>query len=113
MECELYIVGNPFFFIVSPLRCPDHPITYLYNTLHYYEDRLRDSPKLKRQLVAAVVGNSVRPKGWALTEEYLATPPEEVTWAPKSSYYVALVKRLVLGEDNTLPSMCNVLRLEL
>ena len=48
-----------------------HPITYLYNTLHYYEARLRESPKLKRQLVQAIIGNSVRPVGWALTEEYL------------------------------------------
>ena len=73
----------------------DHPITYLYNTLHYYETRLRESPKLKRQLVAAVVGNSVRPAGWALTEEYLATPPEDVTWTPGLSYYTALIRRLV------------------
>lgn len=75
----------------------DHPITYLYNTLHYYETRLRESPKLKRQLVAAVVGNSVKPAGWALTEEYLATPPEAVTWSPALPYYTALVKRLVLA----------------
>lgn len=75
----------------------DHPITYLYNTLHYYEKGLRESPKLKRQLVAAVVGNSVKPKGWALTEEYLATPLEEITWSPKLSYYTALIKRLVLA----------------
>ncbi|KAA0195993.1 hypothetical protein HAZT_HAZT000789 [Hyalella azteca] len=76
----------------------DHPITYLYNTLHYYEGRLRESPKLKRQLVAAVIGNSVKPKGWALTEEYLATPPEEITWVPKPSYYTALIRRLVLAQ---------------
>ncbi|KAF2353316.1 Mediator complex subunit Med23 [Trinorchestia longiramus] len=75
----------------------DHPITYLYNTLHYYEGRLRESPKLKRQLVAAVIGNSVKPKGWALSEEYLATPTEEITWTPKLSYYTALIRRLVLA----------------
>ena len=43
------------------------------------------------------MGNSVRPKGWALTEEYLASHLEDEPWTPKLSYYTALVRRLVLG----------------
>lgn len=27
----------------------DRPVTYLYNTLHYYESKLRDRPPLKRK----------------------------------------------------------------
>lgn len=29
----------------------DRPITYLYNTLHFYERKLRDRPALKKTLV--------------------------------------------------------------
>ena len=34
----------------------DRPITYLYNTLHYYEHCLRDKPALKKKLVGAIIG---------------------------------------------------------
>ncbi len=34
----------------------DRPVTYLYNTLHYYERKLRDKPALKRKLVQAIIG---------------------------------------------------------
>lgn len=34
----------------------DRPITYLYNTLHYYETVLRDKVLLKRKLVSNIVG---------------------------------------------------------
>jgi len=73
----------------------DHPITYLYNTLHYYEARLRESPKLKRQLVHAVISNSVKPKGWALTQTYQEVPVDDIEWTPPPSYYRALLSRLV------------------
>lgn len=29
----------------------DRPVTYLYNTLHFYERKLRDRPALKKYLV--------------------------------------------------------------
>ncbi|XP_018325242.1 mediator of RNA polymerase II transcription subunit 23 [Agrilus planipennis] len=83
----------------------DRPVTYLYNTLHYYESRLRDRPPLKRRLVAAVLGNLKS----ALSEPYqmyLTRSPEEV-WLPELDYYVQLVKRVVetimeTGSGNTL-----------
>ena len=34
----------------------DRPVTYLYNTLHYYEQRLREKATLKKKLVGAVIG---------------------------------------------------------
>lgn len=49
----------------------DRPITYLYNTLHYYEHKLRDRPSLKRKLVGAVILSQEKEKNWALTEQYL------------------------------------------
>ena len=30
------------------------PMTYLYNTLHYYEDRLRDRAALRKKIVASI-----------------------------------------------------------
>ena len=29
-------------------------MTYLYNTLHYYEDRLRDRAPLRKKIVASI-----------------------------------------------------------
>ena len=41
-----------FFFFVL-----DRPVIYLYNTLHYYEMKVRERPSLKRRLVLAVLGS--------------------------------------------------------
>ncbi|XP_053676099.1 mediator of RNA polymerase II transcription subunit 23 [Anopheles nili] len=78
----------------------DRPITYLYNTLHYYERKLRDRPQLKKRLVGTVVGSlkDVRPENWALTEAYQAyimtKETDNVNWVPELSYYVNLVRRM-------------------
>ncbi|XP_022090298.1 mediator of RNA polymerase II transcription subunit 23-like isoform X2 [Acanthaster planci] len=78
----------------------DHPVTYLFNTLHYYEKKLRDRPLLKRKLVGAIIlaQKSVKPAGWCLTPQYLEyinKPGEEVTWEPDHDYYCKLIGRLV------------------
>lgn len=76
-------------------------MTYLYNTLHYYERKLRDRPALKRKLVGAVLGSlrDVRPANWAASEpfqNYLAEPDNtNPTWVPDLNYYLALVRRIV------------------
>uniref|UniRef100_A0AAG5D7W1 Mediator of RNA polymerase II transcription subunit 23 n=1 Tax=Anopheles atroparvus TaxID=41427 RepID=A0AAG5D7W1_ANOAO len=78
----------------------DRPITYLYNTLHYYERKLRDRPQLKKRLVGTVVGSlkDVRPENWALTEPYQAymmkKENDNVNWVPELSYYINLVRRM-------------------
>jgi mediator of RNA polymerase II transcription subunit 23 len=38
----------------------DRPVTYLYNTLHYYETRLRDRPPLEEETGRGGVGNAQR-----------------------------------------------------
>lgn len=91
----------------------DRPITYLYNTLFYYELKLRDRPALKRLLVGAIITSlkDVREKNWALTEQYQMyiknqlTPDETqvqmsqaIKWNPDLSYYMGLVKRLIESE---------------
>jgi mediator of RNA polymerase II transcription subunit 23 len=72
----------------------DRPITYLYNTLFYYEVKLRDRPSLKRMLVTAIISSlkDVREKNWALTEQYLMYDDATGT---SLSYYMGLVKRLI------------------
>ena len=34
----------------------DRPISYLYNTLHYYEVRVRDRAMLKKKMISNIVG---------------------------------------------------------
>ncbi|CAG9771045.1 unnamed protein product [Ceutorhynchus assimilis] len=71
----------------------DRPVTYMYNTLHYYEAKLRDRPPLKRKLVAAVLGNLKE----TLSEPYQAflNRNSDEVWAPELDYYIQLVKRVV------------------
>lgn len=76
-------------------------MTYLYNTLHFYERKLRDRPPSKKRLVAAVTGalSEMRPPNWALTEQYQAyitMPDAEATcWNPELSYYISIMRRFI------------------
>jgi len=90
-------------------------MTYLYNTLHYYEARLRERAPLKKKIVASITDalKEVRPVGWALTQEvtdkYLGIEgPEEPVWRPGTDYFSKLVGRLVAALDpssNVFPRM--------
>ena len=79
----------------------DRPITYLYNTLHYFEHRIRERHTLKKTLVSSIVGSlkDVRPAGWCLTADYQGllerSPKDNEEWKPGPDYYVRLVGRLV------------------
>lgn len=85
----------------------DRPITYLYNTFHYYERKLREQPSLKRKLVQTVLGSQKdnRPQGWCLSEMYLNSR-REGSWTPDDSYYCKLMARLV---DNILAARSGIL----
>ena len=97
----------------------DRPMTYLYNTLHYYETKLRERPGLRKKIVASITDSLkvVRPPGWALTQEmtekYLANTGagEEaggVSWRPGLDYYHRLVSRMVSSlqpTSNIFPRM--------
>jgi mediator of RNA polymerase II transcription subunit 23 len=84
---------------------PDRPITYLYNTLHYYESRLRDKPNLKKKLVGSILGSlkDIKPSNWALSEQYnnylASSNGDEAIWTPEMDYYVSLIARFVDGEE--------------
>ncbi|XP_069344951.1 mediator of RNA polymerase II transcription subunit 23 isoform X8 [Eulemur rufifrons] len=78
----------------------DRPVTYLYNTLHYYEMHLRERKFLKRKLVHAIIGSlkDNRPQGWCLSDTYLKNAMnarEENPWVPDDTYYCRLIGRLV------------------
>ncbi|XP_059556329.1 mediator of RNA polymerase II transcription subunit 23 isoform X6 [Myotis daubentonii] len=78
----------------------DRPVTYLYNTLHYYEMHLRERAFLKRKLVHAIIGSlkDNRPQGWCLSDTYLKcamNAREDNPWVPDDSYYCRLIGRLV------------------
>lgn len=49
------------------------PITFLYNTLHYYEANLRKKTNVKRKLVYGIINafKDIRPRNWAVTETFL------------------------------------------
>jgi mediator of RNA polymerase II transcription subunit 23 len=115
LEMSVETIAAPLESILKTLgmlyKFHDRPITYLYNTLFYYELKLRDRPLLKRMLIGTIIQSmsSVREKNWALTEQYQMYVknqiPEEspssnmaaniVKWKPDLSYYMSLVKRLI------------------
>ncbi|ODN05213.1 Mediator of RNA polymerase II transcription subunit 23 [Orchesella cincta] len=86
---------------MSPLyKFHDRPVTYLYNTLHYYESRLRDKPSLKKKLISAILGalRDIKPTNWALSDQYqtfLQGSNEDINWAPDIDYYAGLINRFV------------------
>lgn len=104
---ELPPVAKSLGTLLEHLGClykfHDRPVTYLYNTLHYYERKLRDQPLLKRRLVAAVLGSlrDIRAPGWSLSEPYQTYMQRQtdetnwIPWIPELDYYVRLVHRLV------------------
>ena len=38
----------------------DQPVTYLYNTLHYYYNSLKERTEIKKKLVQGILGNIIR-----------------------------------------------------
>uniref|UniRef100_A0A8C5NER4 Mediator of RNA polymerase II transcription subunit 23 n=1 Tax=Gouania willdenowi TaxID=441366 RepID=A0A8C5NER4_GOUWI len=80
----------------------DRPVTYLYNTLHYYERHLRDRTNLKRKLVHAIMSSlkENRTPGWCLSETYMKfgmNAREDNVWIPDDTYYCKLIGRLSPG----------------
>lgn len=55
IEITIQKVHHTLGVILEHLGClykfHDRPVTYLYNTLHYYEKKLRDNPLLKKKMV--------------------------------------------------------------
>lgn len=78
----------------------DRPITYLYNTLHYYDKKLVGKPAVKRKLVGSVIKahHDIHPSSWCLSEDYLRylqMPNDAMNWVPEQEYFIRLIGRLV------------------
>ncbi len=77
----------------------DRPVTYVYNTLHYYERKLQDSAPLKRRLVSAILTSfcESRSPGWSLSDKYIEymTSGDNSPWVPQLDHYMDLIRRLV------------------
>ena len=78
----------------------DRPITYLYNTLHYYDRKLAGKYAVKRKLVGSVIRahHDIHPSNWCLTEDYqhyLQMPVNAMNWVPEQEYFIRLLGRLV------------------
>lgn len=42
-----------------PFLLIEHPMTYLYTTMHYYEINLSEKPHLKKKLTFTVIGKLI------------------------------------------------------
>jgi mediator of RNA polymerase II transcription subunit 23 len=81
----------------------DRPITYLYNTFHYYESKLREKAALKKKIVSAILGafKDIKPPHWAVSEEYteyMNADEGSGPWTPELKYYSSLISRFVDGQ---------------
>lgn len=94
---EIPKVAKSLEILLEHLGClykfHDRPVTYLYNTLHYYERKLWDRPQLKKRLVGAVLGSL---KDTTLSEQYqMYLNRNDEVWVPELDYYLQLIKRIV------------------
>nr|XP_039249771.1 mediator of RNA polymerase II transcription subunit 23-like [Styela clava] len=107
---ELMPVTNSLETLLAHLgplyKFHEQPITYLFNTLHYYEARLRDRHSLKKTLVSTIIGsmNDTKPQNWALSEQYLNYAAQQDNWKPENNYFCMLVRRLVDTIDGKHPA---------
>jgi mediator of RNA polymerase II transcription subunit 23 len=93
----------------------------LYQTLHFYEQKLKNRPIVKKKLVSSVIGSfrNTRPTNWALSDAYLVYMKQPVPaadqkdkneplWIPDLDYYIKLISRLVetlAGKSGQFPHM--------
>ncbi|CAH0547626.1 unnamed protein product [Brassicogethes aeneus] len=94
---EIVQVQKSIEILLEHLGCMykfhDRPVTYLYNTFHYYESNLSERPPLKRRLVAAVLGNHKETLS-AQYQAFLLRPIDEL-WIPELDYYIQQVRKVV------------------
>lgn len=93
----LCVVSSSQPQVVNLTCISDRPVTYLYNTLHYYELKVRERTSLKRRLVFAVLGSLQDSKvtGFGLSEpyqKYMQGPTE--SWTPELDYFMWLIQRI-------------------
>eukprot|EP00731_Ephydatia_muelleri_P023574 Em0015g1157a len=90
----------------------EHPMTYLYTTMHYYETNLSEKPHLKKKLTFTVIGSQQKGVEWYFTSElckHLRTPRDGPLWKPTTPYYIKVIEKLVDGLQpfNVCVPTCN------
>lgn len=77
-------------------RFHDKPLTYLYNTLYYY-DSSKLPPCVKKKLTSSIVGafNEIRSQYWCLSEAMTHYLQSDEKWQPNYEYYRRIIGRLV------------------
>lgn len=78
----------------------EKPLTYLYETLHYYDSQL--PAYLKRKLTSTIVFSldDLKPHNWCLSESFTqflqrANNNNQEEWQPSQDYFMKLIGRLV------------------
>lgn len=77
LSCGNEFVSNFVDTLLDEYGClykfHSYPITFLYNTLHYYETNLKGKTKLKKKLVFTIINafKDYRPKNWAISEPFM------------------------------------------
>lgn len=76
----------------------ERPITFLYNTLYYYEGKLRDCPSLKRKLVTSIALD-IYTNNFPNSKKFLrVSETEESALLQDPTYYTDIVKKVLDGE---------------
>uniref|UniRef100_A0A336LHK9 Mediator of RNA polymerase II transcription subunit 23 n=1 Tax=Culicoides sonorensis TaxID=179676 RepID=A0A336LHK9_CULSO len=88
----------------------ERPITYLYNTLYYYEQKLRDFPGLKRKLISCIALEICTNK-FAISDMYRKylqfSEINDNMFSKDTSYYSEIVKKVLdaIEDKNTQTSI--------
>nr|XP_027200115.1 mediator of RNA polymerase II transcription subunit 23-like [Dermatophagoides pteronyssinus] len=103
LSCGNDFVSNFVDTLLNEYGClykfHSYPITFLYNTLHYYEINLKEKTKLKKKLVFTIINafKDFRPKNWSISEPFMnyCQKNNDEEWNPGSEYFKFLVGRFV------------------
>ncbi|XP_047129297.1 mediator of RNA polymerase II transcription subunit 23 isoform X1 [Hydra vulgaris] len=81
----------------SPLfKFLEQPITYLYNTLHYYEKKLKENAIIKRKLMLSICTSSGNLLDGIFSTEIIEfINKESDTWVPNIDYFVELFQKFI------------------
>lgn len=112
LSCGNEFVSNFVDTLLDEYGClykfHSYPITFLYNTLHYYETNLKGKTKLKKKLVFTIINafKDYRPKNWAISEPFMnyCQKNNDEEWNPDPEYYKFLIGRFV--DTLSSPSKC-------
>jgi len=85
----------------------DAPITFLHNTLHYYEHSLAERDNEKKGLIRAVLWSQLVPPYRVLSQDFVdymgKDESDPMKWGPKPTYYTDLLSKLTECVNGKIP----------